>query len=281
VQANGTPIGGRNVEGISGVPTLRIVGPGRAGTSLADALEAAGWTVATPVRRGEDPGGAAEGVDLCVVSTPDAAIAAVARRIDPVPATVVAHLAGSLGVEVLAPHARRAALHPLASLPDRVTGARALLAGIWWAVEGDDLARRVVADLGGRSLPATADTRAAYHAAACIAANHTVVLAAQLERVAAMAGLPAEPFYDRAEVAVGTARGQGAGAALTGPAARGDWSTIDRHLDALGPGEHDLYLALVTAAASLAGRGTPVLRERRRSGPAPEDRAGAEVLACR
>jgi len=238
------------------VPTLRIVGPGRAGTSLADALGAVGWTVAPPVGHHDDPQDAAAGVDLCVVSTPDAAIADVAARIGPVPGGVVAHLSGSLGVEVLAPHARRAALHPLASLPDGRTGARRLLAGAWWAVEGDALATRVVADLGGRALPVTTANRAAYHAAACIAANHTVALAAQLERVAAAAGLDAEPFYDLALATLGTARTTGARAVLTGPAARGDWATLDRHLAALEPDEHDLYLALAAAAASLAGHGS-------------------------
>jgi predicted short-subunit dehydrogenase-like oxidoreductase (DUF2520 family) len=204
------------------------------------------------VSRHDDPSDAAAGVDLCVIATPDAAIADVARRIDPVPTTVVAHMAGSLGLDVLAPHARRAAMHPLASLPDRETGARTMLAGTWWAVEGDPLAARVVSTLGGTTVDVTPESRAAYHAAACVAANHLVTLMAQVERIAGAAGLPAAPFYDLAAGALANARSQGAAAALTGPAARGDRVTIDRHLDALDPAERDVYLAMANAAGVLA-----------------------------
>ncbi|GAC1311917.1 MAG: hypothetical protein NVSMB16_08770 [Acidimicrobiales bacterium] len=240
------------------MPTLRIVGPGRAGLSLADALAAAGWQIAAPLGRGDDPVGAGDGVDLCVVATPDAVIAEVAAAIRPGPA-VVAHLAGSLGIDVLAGHSRRAALHPLATLPDRVSGAATLRAGVWWAVEGDPLVRRVVAALGGRILePGDRDL---YHATACVAANHTVALMAQLERLAEANGLPQAPFYELAAAALVNARDRGAARALTGPAARGDWATVRRHVDALPAGERDLYLALAEAAASVSGRPIVVSEE--------------------
>lgn len=229
-------------------PSVRIVGPGRAGLSLADALARCGWTVAEPVARADDPRDAARGVDLCVIATPDDVIARVAARITPVPSTVVGHLSGSLDVRVLTPHPRRAALHPLASLPDREIGARTLAAGVWWAVEGDSLARVVVADLGGRVL--TPHDRTAYHATACVAANHVVALMAQVERLAEANGLPAEPFYELAAAALANARAVGASRAVTGPAARGDRETIGRHLATLPPSEHALYEVLAQAAAA-------------------------------
>jgi predicted short-subunit dehydrogenase-like oxidoreductase (DUF2520 family) len=235
------------------VPTVRIVGPGRAGSSLADALAGRGWVVAEPVGHYDDPTHAAKDVDLCVIATPDDAIAATARRIEPHPTTVVAHLSGSRGIEVLEPHPRTAALHPLASLPDRATGSRRLAdKDTWWAVEGDPLAKQVVEALGGRIIDLPPGSRTSYHAAACIAANHLVTLMAQVERVTAAAGLPVEPFYDLAAAALGNARATGAQAALTGPAARGDRETIDRHLAAIDAREHRLYLALADAAGVLA-----------------------------
>jgi predicted short-subunit dehydrogenase-like oxidoreductase (DUF2520 family) len=241
------------------VPSVRIVGPGRAGSSLAGALATVGWRVAPPVRREGDHAGAARGVDVCVVSVPDGAIEEVAAAIEPVPTTLVVHLSGSRPAAVLAAHPRRAALHPLASLPDPRRGCDVLLGGVWWAVDGDAGAAIVVDALGGRVLPVPPGARAAYHAAACIAANHLVALLAQVERVAADAGLPREPFYDLAAGALANARAAGAPAALTGPAARGDTTTLVGHLGALDPAEHDLYRALATAAAALAGRpGLPV-----------------------
>jgi predicted short-subunit dehydrogenase-like oxidoreductase (DUF2520 family) len=214
--------------------------------SLADALAGAGWDVAPPVGRQESAEDAACGVDLCVIATPDASIASVAAAITPVDGTVVAHLAGSLGLDVLTPHVRRAAIHPLASLPSRSAGARTLQAGVWWAVEGDPLGSAVVECLDGKVLEVGAN-RPAYHAAACIAANHLVALMAQVERVTAAAGLPSEPFYQLAAGALANASSIGAASALTGPAARGDLATIDRHLAALDPSEHALYNAGVLA----------------------------------
>ncbi|HYF45777.1 MAG TPA: hypothetical protein VD926_06165, partial [Acidimicrobiales bacterium] len=97
---------------------LRLVGPGRAGGALALALHRAGWTVEAPLGREDDLAAAAEGVDLLVLAVPDPVIAEVAAAVDPVATTVVAHLAGALGLDVLAGHERRAALHPLVALPD-------------------------------------------------------------------------------------------------------------------------------------------------------------------
>src|SRR5438128_12133149 len=101
--------------------SLRVIGPGRAGTSLARALAGGGWRVLPPWGRGDDVRAAAhdsqgQGVDLLVIATPDGAIGDVAAAVEPVECTVVAHLAGSVGLEALAPHRRRAVIHPLVAL---------------------------------------------------------------------------------------------------------------------------------------------------------------------
>jgi predicted short-subunit dehydrogenase-like oxidoreductase (DUF2520 family) len=233
--------------------TVRIIGPGRAGSALALALGSAGWTVDGLLGRGDDVGAAAGGVDLLVLATPDAVIAEVARQVAPSPHTVVAHLAGSLGLEVLAPHVHRAALHPLVSLPDPATGARRLR-GAWFAVAGNDIVHRVVADLGGRSFPVPDDRRAVYHAAACVAANHVVALLGQAARLAEAAGVPFTPFVELARGAVDNVGELGPSRSLTGPAARGDDATIERHLRAMPEDERALYRAGVEGARRLAGR---------------------------
>jgi predicted short-subunit dehydrogenase-like oxidoreductase (DUF2520 family) len=174
--------------------TVRFIGPGRAGRSLAVALARAGWHVDELRGRGDDVGDAARGVDLLVLSTPDDRISEVAAAVEPSPTSVVMHLSGSLGLEVLAPHPRRAALHPLVPLPDELVGSARLAGGATFALTGDPLARQVVASLGGRVVEVADDQRARYHAAASIAANHVVALLGQVERVAATAGL--EPFWD-------------------------------------------------------------------------------------
>jgi predicted short-subunit dehydrogenase-like oxidoreductase (DUF2520 family) len=226
---------------------LRVIGPGSAGSSFARALAAAGWGVAPPVRHGDDVAGSATDVDLLVIATPDAAVAAVAAAVVPVATTVVAHLAGSLGLEALAPHARRAAIHPLRSIPSPETD----LTGAWFAVGGDPLAGRVVDDLGGHRVVVADEDRAAYHAAACIASNHLVALLGQVERVAATAGVPLEAYTDLVRQTVDNVAALGPAGALTGPVRRGDEATVARHLAALDPSERAAYEALAAAARRL------------------------------
>ncbi|HYX45120.1 MAG TPA: DUF2520 domain-containing protein, partial [Acidimicrobiales bacterium] len=186
-----------------------------------------------------------------MIATPDEAVAEVAAAVDAVPTTVVAHLAGSLGLDVLAPHPRRAALHPLVPLPDPETGAARLAAGSWFAVAGDPLAQRVVADLGGRAVAVPESQRAAYHAAAVIASNHLVALLGQVERVAAPTGVGLEAFLELARASLTDVAEVGPALALTGPVARGDTATVRRHLAALDGTDRPAYRALAAAAARL------------------------------
>ena len=229
----------------------RIIGPGRAGTSLARALTAAGWDVAPLLGRGDDLARAAGGVDLLVIATPDDRVREVARTVEPAPTAVVAHMAGSLGLGALAPHRRRAAVHPLVALPTPALGARRLV-GAWFAVAGDPLAHDVVRALRGRWFEVADADRPAYHAAAVTASNHLVALMGQVEDVSWAVGVPFEAYVDLAQATLDNVAALGPAAALTGPAARGDEATIRRHLRALPPAERRAYRALADAARRLA-----------------------------
>lgn len=231
--------------------TMRIIGPGRVGRSLAAALAPVGWHVAPSLGRGDDRRAAAAGVDLLVIATPDDAVGAVAAAVEPVPSTVVAHCSGAHTLEVLAPHPRRASLHPLASLPDVETGAQRLRDRCAFATDGDPLVEVVVADLGGRAFRVQAQHRARYHAAAAIAANHLVALMGQVERVAAPAGVPLEAYLDLARQTLDNVARLGAAGALTGPVARGDRATVARHVAALDSSERPAYEAMADQAARL------------------------------
>lgn len=231
---------------------VRIVGAGRAGGSFAGALRAAGWDVDGPV--GRDPAAiaaAASDVDLVLICVDDAAVPEVAAAIEPGDA-VVAHCAGSLGLDVLVPHERAASVHPLVSLPDAEVGAARLRAGAWFAIAGAPIAAAVVDALGGRTVVVADADRAAYHAAACIAANHLVALLGQVERVATAIGVPFDAYLDLARGALDNTAALGPAAALTGPAARGDDATLERHLAALDPSERATYRLMADEARRLA-----------------------------
>lgn len=177
-------------------------------------------------------------------------VAEVAAAVEPVAGTVVAHMAGSLGLDVLDAHARRASIHPLVALPNPEVGA-ARLRGGWFALAGDQLVRTAVDDLGGQWFTVADEDRAAYHAAACIASNHLVAILGQAERVGATAGVPREAFLDLVRATVENVATLGPAAALTGPAARGDAETIERHRAAIDPSEVAAYDAVVDLARRL------------------------------
>lgn len=251
-----------------------LVGPGRAGTALTEALTRSGWTLTTLAGRAADapstlraterfgvPAAPIDHVgrsaDVVLLATPDAAIADVASDMaaglerD----ALVVHLAGSTGLEPFAALARvrsdvrLGACHPLMTLAGTAADVDRL-AQTWFAVEGDEGAVAVAEAVGGRTF--RVDDRAAYHAAACVASNHLVALMGQVERLAESAGVPAEAFLPLVEVTLANVRVRGPAAALTGPVARGDAETVASHLAVLPEGEHPAYRALALEALRLA-----------------------------
>ena len=227
---------------------ITIVGAGRAGSSFDIALRCVGHEV-TLVHHDElSPLGSPALLLLCV---PDDEIAAVARRIVARDDVVVAHVAGSRTLAVLAPHPRVASLHPLMALPTGDVGARRLI-GATYCVAGDGVAAEIVGSLGGRVITLRDDQRTTYHAAAVVASNHLVALTGQVQSLAQSIGLGLEDFLALAEQSLADVALYGPAAALTGPASRGDMATIDAHLAAIPESERATYVALANAAFELA-----------------------------
>jgi predicted short-subunit dehydrogenase-like oxidoreductase (DUF2520 family) len=220
------------------------------------ALDAVGgYEAEGALGRGASVVDAACGVDLLVIATPDDEVRRVADKVTPVPTTVVIHLSGSLGLDVLEGHRRRGSLHPLMPLPTAAIGAQRLRSGITFAVAGDPMTRDLAAALGGRAVDVDDHARTAYHAAASIAANHLVALIGQVERVAATVGLPLDAFSGLLRAATDDALALGPRQALTGPARRGDWDTVERHRTALSAmAGHRTELAAYDAMVGLARR---------------------------
>ncbi len=231
--------------------TCLILGAGRAGGSFHAALTEVGWmSELVPGRAATHPHLA--DVDLVLLTVPDGAIADVAAAIPPTDA-VVAHVSGACDLDVLAPHERVGSIHPLMSLPDPETGSRRLLDHCTFAVDGDPLMTELAIALGGVAIEVPGPKRALYHATAAIAANHLTALCAQVESLAAEVGVPVAAYWTLMSTTLGNIADVGPAAALTGPAARGDWDTIRTHLAALPTDDdRDLYLALCARAARLA-----------------------------
>lgn len=263
------------MKGVEHAGALALVGPGRAGTTIASALQDQGWRVIAVAGRSPDAAStrtaaahfdapavtveaAAIDADLVIIATPDAAIDEVAAALAAAvrPDALVIHLSGARGVDALsAVPARVGALHPLQTLPSTAAG-RERLAGSWCAIAGDPQVAEIAASLELHPVELDDDDRASYHAAACIASNHVVAL---LDQVAAVAPIPLEAYLPLVRAAVENVAALGPAAALTGPVARGDVETVQGHLDALAPDERGAYLELARRAHQVGGRTDPEL----------------------
>jgi len=258
--------------------TLALIGPGRAGTTLALAFYEQGWTIVGVAGRAPDApstksaaaclacpttlvSDAARGAELVLVATPDRAIEQVLLAAEPAiePGALVVHLAGSRGLDVFAPLlARRTgvrvgALHPLQAFPSTTVGLERL-PGSWAACAGDPEVFALARALGLRPFELADRDRGRYHAAAVVASNHLVALLGQVERLAASCSVPFEAFAPLVIASVQNAFALGPAEALTGPVARGDLATVEQHLRDLDPAERDAYRALAREAARLTGR---------------------------
>ena len=105
--------------------------------------------------------------------------------------------------------------------------------------------------LGLRPFELDDANRAAYHAGAAFASNYLVTLRAPHGSLLEAAGVPPEALDPLMRGVIDT------GFELTGPIARGDWETVERHLAVIRaerPELEELYLVLAAETARIAGR---------------------------
>jgi predicted short-subunit dehydrogenase-like oxidoreductase (DUF2520 family) len=249
-----------------------VVGPGRAGGSLAIAATAAGHRLVGVLAR--HPGRfrpllpwdrALPPADLAVIAVRDDAIGEVAARLAPFwdLGTVAVHLSGFTSLSALDPLSERGvgvgSLHPLQTLPDPERGAAAL-PGSWAAVTADAQARPVIVELaasiGLRPFDLADAAKPLYHAAASAAANYVVEALAVASDLMAAAGVAHEVLAPLTRAVVDNVFEVGPERALTGPLARGDRGTVAGQLAAASAVSAELgeqFRLLTAATARRAG----------------------------
>ena len=245
---------------VGAVPaSVAVVGTGRLGTALADALRAAGVEVHGPLGRGMSATAAA--IVLCV---PDSEVSGAAAAVAGT-APLVGHTSGATGLSALEPAGAAAfGLHPLQTFtggepPERFVGAGCAVAG--WTPHALDAAAALAARLGMRPFPLSDRDRPAYHAAASIASNFLVTLQSAAEEAAAAAGVGPEDaralLAPLVRATVENWAALGPERALTGPVARGDEATVEAQRAALAesaPHLIPLFDELTERTRVLAGR---------------------------
>jgi predicted short-subunit dehydrogenase-like oxidoreductase (DUF2520 family) len=131
-------------------------------------------------------------------------------------------------------------LHPLVSFADPRMAVEGLQQ-IAFGIEGDQPARvmgqRIVRALGARAVFLKAEDLALYHAGAVMASNYVVALADTAQSLLMKAGVPAAEalpiLIPLLTSVVQNLENLGLPGALTGPVARGDVASVERHIAAL------------------------------------------------
>ncbi len=254
-----------------------IIGAGRMGQGIGNALAAAGQNVTLLGRRAQDlvaPFSLADAwtptlrsADVIFIATPDAAIESVANEVAGLAVVgaghVVFHLAGPLDHGVLSSLAESQAglgsFHPLQTVADPVKAAESLR-GAFAGLEGDEKAlamgRRVAKLLSMTPFVIPRGGKAKYHAGAVMAANYTIGLVGAAQRFAVEAGIDPETaariYLPLIEGAMSNLARMGPVDALTGPIRRGDIATLRLHLQSLSARDQELYRTVGQTALQLA-----------------------------
>jgi predicted short-subunit dehydrogenase-like oxidoreductase (DUF2520 family) len=215
--------------------SIHVIGSGRVGSAVVARLRERG-VVVTPDAAG-----------LIVLCVPDSAIAEVARSLLPGP--WIAHVSGATPLAALDPHELRFSVHPLQTFT-RSRGAEQL-DGAWGAVTGetDEALERglwLARTLGLEPFELADSARTLYHAGAAVASNYLVTLYRAASSLFEEAGATPEALVPLMRRTIEN------GFELTGPIARGDWTTVDAHLAALQsrrPELEEMYRALAAVTA--------------------------------
>src|SRR5260370_24458367 len=276
--------------------TISIIGAGRSGRALGRRLRKQGWKIHSVVTRSQATArravrsiGAGSGsgevspsvlsASVILISVPDSAISAVVNRLATfdeadLQSKTVLHTSGALSSKVLERlrplGAAIGSIHPLQTFSG--VGIPAMDGRIF-AIEGDPaairVARAITRALGGQPLLMAAPLKPLYHAAAAISAGHVLALQESAIRIFISLGMKRQEALKAAlpltRQVLENLEHIGARAAWTGPLARGDYSVIAMHEDALKPFplEYlDAYRAVNRLAARLLARDSDsVLRE--------------------
>lgn len=242
---------------LSATPLI-VVGRGRVGRSLSAAAGLVGITVTLVSNEDVESVGEGAAVLLCV---PDDAIVPTAERFAAARPSLIGHVSGGTTLDALAAAAERGAgafsLHPLQTFADgegTVEGTPAAVAGS--TDEALCYARSLADALGMRAFEVPEEKRAAYHAAAAMASNLLVALEESAAEVLRRIGID-EARELLAPLVLRTAANwvERGPAALTGPIARGDRATVQRHRVALAESAPELvrlYDVLAMRAEALA-----------------------------
>jgi predicted short-subunit dehydrogenase-like oxidoreductase (DUF2520 family) len=262
---------------------IGVVGSGRVGSALGAALSRAGHQIVAASAVSAASRGRAErmlpgaeilppdevilAADFVLLAVPDDALRPLVAGLADTGAwregLLVAHTSGAQGITVLDPAAARGvlplALHPVMTFAGRPEDVDRLLGATFGVTAPDELravAESLVVEMGGEPVWVPESARPLYHAALSVGSNHLVTLVNDALSLLDSAGIDGSaqllaPLLSASLDNVLRLRD----GALTGPVARGDIDTLQRHRRALTAAAPELlpsYLAMARRTAERA-----------------------------
>lgn len=247
---------------------LSIIGAGKVGSAIALLAHRAGVNVTAIANRthshaetardrlgGEvvatDMASAAASSNVILIAVSDDAIVNVCDELVSTSAlnsqSTLIHCSGALGSDLIARAAHDAkcyvaSLHPLQTFPT-VESAISVLPDSYWFYEGDkqatDVIRRLALTMNINASQISAEAKALYHIGAVVACNYLTALMDLALSAEVSAGIQRDLAWNALLPLIQSTLSNidelGCEAALTGPIARGDAKTVERHLQALSP----------------------------------------------
>ncbi len=244
-------------------PSFAIVGCGKVGTALAIFLTRAGYRPAGFASKNlssakhvadmvlsdhfsDVPWDITRYADVVLITSPDSAIKdtcdAISQHAGFADNAVVMHCSGALASSALSSAKTCGAwigsMHPLQSFASADHKANPFQ-GIIVSIEGEDpavqAAKTIAIDLGGKVVTLRTEAKTLYHASAVVASNYLVTLLDLAVRLIEEAGVDRRDAFNLLkpliEGTLSNIENVGVQKALTGPIARGDIKTVEKHIE--------------------------------------------------
>lgn len=275
---------------------IAIIGAGRLGTSLGYALTRRGYTVEAISCRSADSSEesrqkigqgtastdnvrTADSGEVVFITVPDDEIEGIVEELGTSllkwDEKIVFHCSGLLTSRILLPlrtlGAQTASLHPCFSFPKK-ENTPDLFQGIYFALEGDDIAvtvaKEIVGAIGGFTFNIRAENKACYHTACSMASNLSVVLLYTAISLLSRCGHGEEEakkiLWPLLEGTLHNVNKIDIFSALTGPVVRGDLATIEKHLAELEkhPSARRVYIDLTKQALEMVKRTNAIRQDK-------------------
>jgi predicted short-subunit dehydrogenase-like oxidoreductase (DUF2520 family) len=257
--------------------TVSIVGAGRVGRALGRRLHELGWRVGAVITRSISTARAAVRVigagqplaeptyqvlnsRVVLITTPDSAIEGVAKKLARLGGNewsgkVVLHTSGAVDSSVLQPLADLGAatgsMHPMQTFSNQnIPDLTNCIFGLEGGPAALQVARKIIHQMGGAPVRLSGANKAAYHAAGSFACAYVLALMETATRLLMTQGFKRRQamraLLPLTRQTLDNFERVGPHAAWTGPLARGDFSTVGRHVKALADFEPEYLEAYKT-----------------------------------